>query len=147
MTAIRAQAVQLQLVRLDGEAVAACHLFLQALDITVFKLDDLAAGRTDEMIVMALVRDVVVLGLSPKMSGLRQSSFTEQVQRSIDRGQADMRVFLGKMAVHLFRGNVLHLQKLGQDLLTLTRELELMLAQVLLERGDFLGLSHNVIEN
>lgn len=71
MAAAGTEAVELQPVGLDGKAIAGGDLFLQTLDLAVFKLDDLSAAGADEVVVMALMRDVVVLGLGAEVARLR----------------------------------------------------------------------------
>ena len=66
MTAAGTESVQFEAVGLDGEAVAGGDLFLEAFDIAVFKLHDLSAPGTDEVVMMPLMGDVVVLRLVPK---------------------------------------------------------------------------------
>ena len=63
MTAAGAETVEFEPVGLDGKTVAGGDLFLEFLDFTIFEFDDLAATRADEVIVVAFVGDVIVLGL------------------------------------------------------------------------------------
>ena len=63
MTAARAETVQLEAVGLDRKAVPGGDFLLQFFDLAVLKLDDLTATRANEVIVVAFVRDVIVLGL------------------------------------------------------------------------------------
>jgi hypothetical protein len=143
MTAVGTEAVQFELVRLDGEPVPTGDLLLQALDVAVFKLDDLTATGTDQVIMMSFVCDVVVLSLRPKMSGLGEPGLAEEVQGTVDGGKTDMRILLCQQTVHLFRGHVLHFQKRAEDLLPLARQLQLMFGQMDLEGIDlFDGLIH-----
>ena len=72
MTAARAKTVQLETVRLNREAVARGDFLLEALDIAILKLDDFPAISTDKVIVVALVRDIIVLRLRTEVPGLCQ---------------------------------------------------------------------------
>jgi hypothetical protein len=63
MPAAGAEAVELEPVGLNDEAVSGGDFFLQLFDLTIFKLDDLAAAGADEVIVVTLMGDVVVLRL------------------------------------------------------------------------------------
>ena len=63
MTAARTEAVEFQPVSLDREAIACGDFFLKLFDFAIFEFDDLAATRADEVIVVAFVGDVIVLGL------------------------------------------------------------------------------------
>ena len=63
MTAARAEAVELKSVGLDGKSVPGGDFFLKLFNFAVFKFDDLAATGADEVIVVALMGDVIVLRL------------------------------------------------------------------------------------
>lgn len=134
MTAARAEAVQFEAVRSDGEPVPGGDFFLQLLDLAVLELDDLLATGTNQVVVMPLVRDVVVLCLGAEMAGLRQAGFAKQVERAVDRGQAQMRVFLRQLVVHLFRRDVFLLEERFEDEFTLARVLQLVFSEVRLQR-------------
>ena len=79
MTAAGAETVEFESVGLDGKAVAGGDFILQFLDLTIFKFNNLAATRADEVIVMAFVRDVIVLRLRAKVSGLGDTRVAKQV--------------------------------------------------------------------
>ena len=122
MTAAGAHAIQFELVGLDAEAVSAGHFFLELFDILILEFHNLATRRTNEVVVVPLVGHVVVLRLRPEVAGLGQSDFAKEIQGSVDRGQADVRIFFGELPIHLFRRNVLVLQEHVQDMLALPRE-------------------------
>ena len=122
---------------LNAEPVLGRDFLLQPFDIVVLEFHDLAAGRADEVVVMAFVRDIVVLRLRAEMAGLRQPGFAKQIQRPVDGGQPDVGIFLGEEAVHLLGRDVLHSEKDVEDLLALPGELELMFRQVVFEDPDF----------
>ena len=88
MTAARTEAVEFQPVGLDREAIACGDFLLKLFDFAIFEFDDLAATRTDEMVMMTLMRHVVVLCLGAKMAGLRNAGIAKQVQGSIDGGES-----------------------------------------------------------
>lgn len=96
---------------LDGEAISAGDLFLKSFDIFILELHDLPAGGADEVIVVPLVRHIIVLGLGAEMAGLGQSYFTEEIERSVNSGETDMRIFFCELSIHLLCGDVLILQK------------------------------------
>ncbi len=145
MSARRTEAVELQLVRLNPEPMFPRHFLLQAFDIHVFKLHDLAAGGADEVVVVALVGDIVILGLSAEVAGLAQARLAKQVQGPVDRRKPDLGVSLGQLAVHLFCGHMLRFEKGIQDMLALTGELELVLNEVVLQHSHlFEVLTHRV---
>jgi hypothetical protein len=140
MPAPCAKTIQFKLVGLNGEAVASGHFLLEAFNIVVFKFHNLSAGGTDKMVVMALMRDVIVLGLRAEVPRLSQAGFTKEVQRSVDCGQADMRILFGKQSVHLLGGDVLHFQKHAEDLFALAGKLELVFRQVIFENTDLFNV-------
>jgi hypothetical protein len=131
MTAARTEAVELKSVGLDGKSVPGGHFFLESLNVAIFKLHDLAAVGADEMIVVALVRDVVVLGLGAEVPGLREAGIAEQIERPVDCRESKVRIGLSQLMIHGLRGNVLLPEEGAQNQFTLAGELELMLAQVL----------------
>ena len=87
MTATGTKAVEFQTVGLNAEAVACGNFLLEFLDFAVFKFHDLAATRANKVIVMALMRHIVVLGLGAKMACLRDARVAKQIQCPIDRGE------------------------------------------------------------
>ena len=139
MAAARTEAVEFQAMGLDDKAIACGHLFLQAFNLAILELDDLAAAGTDEMVVMTLMGDVVVLRLRAEVAGLRQTCVAEEIQGTIDRGETEVWVFLGELMVHRLRCDVFLLQKGTQDQLALAGQLQLMLFEVLLEHLHLLG--------
>lgn len=132
MTAARTEAVELKSVGLDGKSVPGGDLFLKPLNFLVFKFHDLFATGADEMIVMALVRDIVVLRLRAEVSSLCNAGVAEQIERPVDGREPKMRIGLRHLVIHGLRGDVLLLEEGAQNHLTLAGELELMFAQVLL---------------
>lgn len=140
MAAAGAEAVKLKPVGGDGEFVFAGHFFLQPFDFFVFKFHDLLATGADEVIVVALVRDIVVLRLGAEVAGLRQACIAKQVERSVDGGEPQVRIRLGQLVIHGFCRNMFLAKKRAQDQFPLAGEFELMLAQVLLERLHFLHM-------
>lgn len=141
MAATGTETVQLQFMRLDREPVPASHFFLKLFDLAILEFDDFPARRADQMVVMALVGNIVILRLSAEVPRLSEPRFAKQVQRPVDRGQPDMGVLFRQQAVHLLRCDVFLRQKDAQNLLALASELELVFGKVILERRQVLGLS------
>ena len=77
MTAARTEAVELKAVGLDGKSVPSGHFFLEPLNFFVFKFHDLFAAGADEVIVVALVRNVVILRLRAEVPGLCEAGIAE----------------------------------------------------------------------
>lgn len=145
MTAARTEAVQLKSVGIDGKPVAGGHFFLKPLNFFIFEFHDLFAAGADEMIVVALVRDVVVLRLRAEVPGLCETGIAEQIERPIDGREAKMRIGLRQLVIHGFCGNVFLPEEGVQNQFALASELELMLAQMLLQGLHFLymGIRQN----
>ncbi|SPP63351.1 hypothetical protein NITLEN_10437 [Nitrospira lenta] len=145
MTAASAEAVELEAVSGDGEAVPGGDFLLKLFDFAVFELHDLAAVGADQMVVVTLVGDIVVLRLRAKMPRLRQAGFAKQVECAIDGREPQMRIFLRQLMIHFFRGDVFLLQEGLQDEFALARVLELVFAEVRFQRFHFFRmLGHRV---
>ena len=128
MTAAGAEAVQFETVGLDRKSVAGSDLFLEFLDFAILEFDDFPATGANKVVVVALVRDVIVLGLGPEVAGLRDACIAKKIQCPIDRRQSQMRISLGELMIHGFSRNVLLAKKRGQDQLPLAGEFQLMLS-------------------
>ncbi len=137
MTAMGTEAVEFEAVSLDYKAVAGGDFLLKPLDVTIFELHDLSAVGADEVVVVAFVRDIVVLGLRAEMPGLRQAGFTKEIERAVDRRQTQMRIFSRQLMVHFFSGDVFLLQECVEDQLALAGEFQLMFPQVFLQHRHF----------
>ena len=115
MAAARAETVEFQAVGLDHKAVFCRDFLLQPLNFAVLELDNHATAGADEMVVMALVRDVVVLRLGAEMASLGDPGFAEQVQGAVNRREPEMGIFLGELMIHGFCCDVFLSQERGQD--------------------------------
>ena len=136
MTAARTEAVEFEAVCLDRKAVVGGNFFLEALDVAVFKLHDLSAVGANEVVVVAFVGDIVVLGLGSEVPGLCQAGFAKEIERTVNRRQSQMRIFSRKLVVHLFRRDVFLLEEGVEDQFTLAGELQLMSAEVLFQHPN-----------
>src|SRR3990167_5945377 len=105
MTAASTEAVEFKAVSGNGEAVPGGDFLLELFDLAVFKFHDLAAVGANQMIVMALVGNVVILRLRAEMPGLRQPRFAKEVEGAVNGCEPQMRVFLRQLVVHLFGGD------------------------------------------
>lgn len=147
MAAGRTEAVEFQTMGLNGKAIACGDLFLQAFNLAILELDDLAATGTDEVVVMTLMGNVVVLGLRTEVTGLGQPRVAEEIEGTIDCGKTEVRVLFGELVVHRLRRDVFLFQEVSQDQLALARQLQLMLFEVLFEHLHFLrSLIHQLRE-
>ena len=128
----------------NRESVFSGDFFLQLFYLTILEFYDFIAHRADEMIVVPFVGHVVELGLAAEVLLLCEPGIAQEFQRAVDRGQADVRVFLGEQPIHLFGRHVFHFQKGREDVLTLARQFQAVFRKVLLENLElFGGLRHN----
>jgi hypothetical protein len=144
MTAAGTEAVQFETVGLDREAVARGDFLLEPFDIAIFKLHDPAAVGADQVVMVALVRYVVVLGLRPEVPGLRQTGFAKEIERPVDRGQPQVWILARELMVQLFRGDMFLLEKGVKNEFALAGVLELMLPQVVFEDAHFFLMLRHV---
>ena len=128
MTAARTEAVELKSVGFNGKSVPGGHFLLEPLNFLVFKFHNLLAAGADEVIVVAFVRNVVVLRLRAEVPGLCEAGIAEQIERPVDCRESKMRIGLSQLVIHGLCGNVLLPEKGAQNHFTLAGELELMLA-------------------
>lgn len=115
MATTRAEPVELQAVSLDHEAVFRRHLLLQPLDFAILELDNRAAARADEVVVMAFMGDIVVLRLGAEVASLRDPCLAEEVQRAIDRREPEVGIFFGELMIHRLRRDVLLSEERRED--------------------------------
>ena len=134
MTAASTEAVEFKAVSGNSEAVSGRDSLLELFDLAVFKLHDLAAVGADQVVVVALVGNVVILGLRTEMPGLSQTCLAKEVERAIDSREPQMRVFLRQLVVHRFGSDVFLLEESVEDELTLTGVLQLVFAEVRFQR-------------
>lgn len=113
---------------------------MKALDIAVLKFHDFSATGADEMIVVALVRNIVVLRLSPEVPGLRKACFTKEVQCAVNGRQPQMGIFPGQLVVHRLSRDMFLFQKCVEDQFTLASKFQLVLPKMLLEDSHFFGM-------
>lgn len=76
MTTARTKSVELQTVSLNNETIPRCHFLLKSLNFAVLELHDLAAVYTNEVVMMALMGDIIELCLVSKVLSFSQSSAT-----------------------------------------------------------------------
>jgi hypothetical protein len=128
MTTARAEAIELETVGLNGESIASGDFFLKLFNFTVFKLDDLAATGANEVIVVALMRNVIVLGLRPEVPGLGESRIAKQVQCPVNGRQSEMWISFSQLVIHSFGRDMFLPEKRRKDEFALAGELQLVLA-------------------
>ncbi len=126
MTAAGAESVEFEPVGGNGKAVLGRDFLLETFDVAVFELHDLATAGTDEVIVVALMGHVVVLGLCSKVSRLSESCFAKEVEGPVDGCESKMRILACQLVIHGLSRDVFLFQKGVEDQFTLARELELV---------------------
>jgi hypothetical protein len=140
MAATRTEAVEFKSVGLDDKSMQGSHFLLESLDFLVFKLHDLLAASADEVIMVALVRNVVVLRLRTEVPGLCEAGIAEQIERPVDCRESEVRIGLSQLVIHGLRGNVFLPEEDAENQFTLAREFELMLAQMFFQGLHFLHM-------
>ena len=68
----------------DDKSIPGSDFLLETLDLLILKFHDLLAAGADEVVVVALVRDIVILRLRAEVSGLSEAGITEQIECPID---------------------------------------------------------------
>jgi hypothetical protein len=71
---------------------------------------------------------------------LGQTGFAEEVQRAVNGCQSQVWIFTSQLVIHLFSCNVLLLEECIEDQLTLAREFQLVLPEVLLQDTHFFDM-------
>lgn len=94
LTALRTDAVKFEYVRREEEAEAKRHFFLKALDFDVFELDDLAARRASEVIVVIARGPFVTCRHAAHADFGDEACVGERAKKSIDRGEPDFGIAL-----------------------------------------------------
>ena len=103
--AVDADADDAQQVLGDFEAMLGGHRVLDGFEFGGVKLDDLAALRTDHVVVMLVFVVVFVVGASIAEPDFAcEPRFGEEFQGSIDGGLADARIFFLHQTVEIFVG-------------------------------------------
>ncbi len=128
----------------NRKTVLSGDFFLQLFNLAILEFYDFITHCADEMIMVPFVGHVVELCLAAEMLLLCEAGLAQKFQRAVDRGQADMGVFLGEQPIHLFGRHVFHFQKGCEDILTLTGQFQAVFRKMLLENLKlFGGFCHN----
>ena len=105
---------------LDHKTVLPGYFLLQPFNFTILEFDNGSATGTDEVVVVAFVRDVVILRLGTEMPRLGNPGLTEQVQSAIDRSQSQVGVFFGELVIHCFGSDMFLSQERCKNQFALT---------------------------
>lgn len=143
MTAARAESVEFEAVRLDGKTVPRCHFFLKTLNIAVLKFHYFPTACANKMIMMALMRHIVVLGLSAEVPGLGQTRVAKEIECAVNGRETQVRIFARQLVVHRFGRDVFLFQKGIEDQFALPRKFELVLPEMFLQNPHFFDMFHH----
>ena len=111
----------------EGEPSAGGHLLLEALDLFVLKLFDLAAGNADEVVMVRMPEDVLIDELAATgIEGLNEAALFQEVQGPIHSRATDRRPsLLLQPRVERVGGEVLmRLEHKLEDPISLSGELQ-----------------------
>lgn len=87
---IGTKSIKLQFVAVDGKTMGLCHLFLELLDIHIFKFDDPLALGADQVVVMIDIVGQFIPGVPiAELPLLRQAAFAEEIKGPVDCRQSD----------------------------------------------------------
>lgn len=140
MTAARTESVELEAVSLDRKTVAGRNFFLKSLNVAVLELHYFPTACANKMIMMALMRHIVVLGLRTEVPGLGQTGVAEEIECAVDGREAQVRIFARQLMVHRFGCDVFLFQKGFEDQFTLPRKFELVLPKMFLQDPHFFDM-------
>lgn len=126
------------------ETVPGGHSVLDCFQFSREELDDPATLRTDHVVVVLVFVIVFVVGDAiAKANFAREPCFRQELQRAIDSGLSDARVFLPDQAVKVFAGKVFfRAQKHIEDEFPLRRALQSLLLDMF--EKNFLLFSHGL---
>lgn len=144
MTAFVAHADYAEEVLGNFEVVPGRHFILEGLELGRVELDNLAALRTDHVIVMLMFVIVFVVGASIAEAHLaRKSGVGENFERAIDGSLADRGIFFLDQLIQIFVGEMLFgAQEDVEDEFALGGTLETFLLDVF--KKNFLLFGHLV---
>ena len=129
----------------EGEPSTGCRLLLEALDLFVLKLLNLAAVEADEVVVVRVPEDVLIDELTATgVERLNEAALFQEVQGPIHGRATDRRPSLIlQPRVKCVCGEVLvRFERQLKDPISLSRELQTLRAEVLLKAFSDGGVLH-----
>jgi hypothetical protein len=145
--AVAADAIDLKVMPGGREVVLATDFALEALDLGGEKFDGAAAIGADHMVMAATIELGLVAGDTVlEGDGAGEAALGEKLERAIDGGEADTRVFFAYEAVELVGGEVVgDLEEGAQDGVALFRVFQSDTLEVLVE--DLFGFPQHLGRN
>src|SRR6185369_238353 len=142
LAAIFADPVNLEVMARGVKSVFAPNLFFQLVDLRREKLDRRIALRTDHVVMVAAIELVLIARHAVrKRNGAGQATFRQQLERAVNRGKANLGVFLADEAEKLVgREMIARLKKSAQNGVALVSMLQTDALQVLIK--NFLRFTH-----
>ena len=142
LAAIFANAVNLEVVASGVKMVLAADLLFQLVYLRREKLDRRVTLRADHVVVIAAIELVLIARHAVrKRDGAGQSALRQQLERTVNRGEADLGVLLADEAKQLVGGKMIAgLKKGAQDGVALVSVLEPDTLQMLIK--DLLRFAH-----
>jgi hypothetical protein len=126
--------VQIETVASDFEALPLGDLMLEALDLVVFKLKDLAAIETDHMVMMVSRGALVALNTVAELTYFNEVYINQQAQGSIHGRKTDAAVPITHFAMQVFSAEVIPAaQNHAKNGLALFREPQTAVKQLVLK--------------
>ena len=139
MTAVSAESVEFEPVGSNRKAVLGRDFLLKSFDIAVVKFHDLATACADEVVVMAFMGHVVILGLCSKVPSLSQPCFTEQVEGPVDGCEPKMMIFTSELMVNYLSRDVYVFQNGVEAQFTTACELEVAWLRMPVQNAHTVG--------
>jgi hypothetical protein len=128
---VLAVAIKFQSMILKLKAVLGRHFLLESFNVLALELNNLVALVADEVVVVLFVRHIVIDGFGvAEVSLLADADFAEKIQGPIDGGESEVDVLAGESLVKLLGRDVVGLEKLLKDQLTLVGEFEIVFGQM-----------------
>lgn len=121
LAAVFTDAIDLEVVTGSVKMIFAANFFFQLAHLRGEKLNGRAALRADHVMMAAPVELMLIAGHAVwEWNSAGQAAFRQQLERTVDRGKADLRVFFSDQAKQLVCGKMIaRLQKDAQDGVTL----------------------------
>jgi hypothetical protein len=106
-SAIRTETIEFQPMAFNIETMFPGNFVLKLFDAFIFKFNNLAAGKTDQVIMMFIMVAGFVASLAiPEMTLFRDAAFGKKLQSAMDGRITDVRVSAAQAQVQVLRRQV-----------------------------------------